>query len=272
MLITVRVSSQARKNGIPVVAGIVHGGQAEEGRDLAEAHGPDTAVCVAAHFGGGQLGVPQRDKGQRDQASLGLGPAPLIDHPVVVGLDAQEGELLVLGLGEGLTAEPREGGEAERGLEVVGVHVLEPGLHLVGARSHVLIGDAPHGHLVAGHPDGGVDPEQRSLEVLVVPPVGGEPFGAGHHGELAADEGDLPHRGPHDPGADVVVLLRETIHPHVGRLNYVVVDGDDPGHVGHEAECTAWSDGPSGAAAPHIAVRRPSAGRVPPSDPRVRSR
>ena len=131
------------------------------------------------------------------------------------------------------------------------------GFTSIGAGPHVLVGDPRHGHLVAGHAHGGVDPEQRSLELLVVPPVGGEPFGTGHHGELAADEGDLPHRGPHDPGADVVVLGREAVHPHVGGLHYVVVDGDDPGHVGHEAECTAWSDGPSGAAAPHIGVRRP---------------
>ena len=53
--------------------------------------------------------------------------APLLDHPVVVGLDAQQGELLVLGLGEGLAAEARERREAERRLEVVDVHVLEPG-------------------------------------------------------------------------------------------------------------------------------------------------
>ena len=48
------------------------------------------------------------------------------------------------------------------------------GFDLVGAGSHVLVGDAPHGHLVAGHAHRGVDPEQRSLEILVVPPVGGE--------------------------------------------------------------------------------------------------
>ena len=201
--------------------------------DLAEAHGPHAAVGVAAHLGGGQLGVPQRNERQRDEPALGLRPAPLLDHPVVVGLDAQEGQLLVLGLGEGLAAEPGEGREAQRGLEVVDVHVLEPGLDLVGTGSHVLVGDAAHGHLVAGHADGRVDPEQRALEVLVVPPVGGESLRAGDHGELAADEGDLPHRGPDDPGPDVVVLLRQAVHPHIGRLHYVVVDGDDPGHVGH---------------------------------------
>ena len=215
------------------MAGIVHGGQAEEGGDLTEAHRTHTPVGIAAHFGGGQLGVPQRNQRQRDQAALRLRSAPFLDHPVVVGLDAQEPQLLVRGLGEGLTTEPGERGEAERGLEVVDVHVLEPGLDLVGTGSHVLVGHATHGHLVPGHADGGVDPEQRSLEILVVPPVGRESFRAGHHGELAADKGDLPHWGAHDPGPDVVVLLREAIHPHVGRFHHVVVDGDDPGHVGH---------------------------------------
>ena len=217
------------------MVGIVDRGQAEEGRDLAEADRPDAAVGVAAHLGGGQFGIPQRDQAQRDEPAVGFGPAPLLDHPVVVGLDAQERELLVLGLGEGLAAEAGEGREAQRRLEVVDVHVLEPGLDLVGARAHVLVGHAPHGHLVAGHADGGVDPQQRALQVLVVPPVGGKALRAGHHGELAADEGDLPHRGTNDPRPHVVILLRKAVHPHVGRFHHVVVYGDDPGHVGHEA-------------------------------------
>ena len=222
---------------VPVVVGVVHRGQAEEGRDLAEAHGPHPPPGVAPHLVGGQLGVPQGDEGERDQPAPGLGPAPLLDHPVVVGLHAEQGELLVLGFGEGLAAEAREGREAERRLEVVGVHVLEPGRDLVGAGTHVLVGDALHGHLVAGHADGRVDAEQRALQVLVVPPVGRGALGAGLDGELAADEGDLAHRGPDDPRADVVVLRREPVHPDVGRLDHVVVDRDDHRHVGHGREC-----------------------------------
>ena len=152
------------------MVGVVHARQAEEGRDLAEAHGAHAAVGVAPHLGRRQLGVPQRDEAQGDEPAARVA-APLLDHPVVVGLDAEQAELLVLGLGEGLAAEAGEGREAQRRLNVVGVHVVEPGLDLVGARAHVLVGDALHGHLVARHADGGVDAEQRALEVLVVPPV-----------------------------------------------------------------------------------------------------
>ena len=155
---------------VPVVVGVVHAGQAEERRDLAEADGAHAALRVAPHLVRRQLGVPQRDEAQRDEPAARVG-APLLDHPVVVGLHAEQPELPVLGLGEGLAAEAGERREAQRRLDVVGVHVLEPGLHLVGARAHLLVGDALHGHLVAGHPHGRVHPQQRTLEVLVVPPV-----------------------------------------------------------------------------------------------------
>jgi len=216
------------EEGVPVVVRIVHGGQAQKRWDLAEADGADTALGVAADLGGGHVGIPEGDERQGDEPSVGR-RAPLLDHPVVVGPDAEQGELLVLGLVEGLSAEAGEGGEAERGLEVVGVHVLEPGLHLKGARSHVLVGDPFHGDLVARDPDGRVDAQERATEFLVVPPVGGRALGAGGHGELAADVGDLAHRCPDDSGADVLVLRREAVHPDIGRLDDVVIDRDDHG-------------------------------------------
>ena len=113
------------------------------------------------------------------------------------------------------------------------------GCDLVGAGTHVLVGDPAHGHLVAGDADGGVDPQKGALQVLVVPPVGGQALGAGLHRELAADEGDLAHRGADHPRPDLEVLLREAVGPDGGGLHHVVVDGDDPGHVGHESECNA---------------------------------
>ena len=214
------------EEGVPVVVGVVHAGQPEEGRDLAEADGAHAALGVAPHLGRGQLGVPQRDEGQRDQPAARVA-APLLDHPVVVGLHAEQPELLVLGLGEGLAAEAGEGREAQRRLDVVGVHVLEPGLHLVGARAHVLVGDALHGHFFAGNPDGGVDPEQRPLELLVVPPVHRDAASARLDLERAAAELDLGHGRPHNPRSHLEVLGGEAVLPHVGRFDHVVVDRDD---------------------------------------------
>ena len=156
---------------------------------------------------------------------------------------------------------------------MVHVHVLEAGLDLVGARAHVLVGHAAHGHLVPGHADGRVDAQQRALQVLVVPPVGGEALRAGHHGELSADEGDLPHGGAHDPRPNIVVLLREAVHPHIGWFHHVVVDGDDPGHVGHGASVPPGltvrqvpGDGRGGRGGETRAAMLPHPGPVPTGD------
>src|SRR4030095_6101349 len=92
--------------------------QGQGGRGLAEAHRVDAPLRVAAHLGGGQVGVPQRHDDQRDEPA-GVVAAPIVDHPVVVGPHAGQAEVVVLGLGEGLAAEAGEGGEAERGLDVV---------------------------------------------------------------------------------------------------------------------------------------------------------
>jgi hypothetical protein len=222
------------------VVGVVHRGQPEERRDLAEADGAHAPLRVAPHLLGGQLGVPQRNEGERDEPALGLGPAPLLDHPVVVGLDAEQPELLVLGLGEGLAAEPGEGREAERRLEVVDVHVLEAGLDRVGAGAHVLVGDALHGHLVAGH----ARPPSRPAAAGASGPRSTTSrwaaLGTGLDLELAADElisgiGARTTRGP----TSWYFFGRRSC-PHVGRLDHVVVDGDDPGHVGHGPSVTLF--------------------------------
>jgi len=80
-----------------------------------------------------------------------------------------------------------------------------------------------------------VEPDERSLEVLVKPPVH-VLTGAGlaHLGlEETADERDLLHRRPHDPGTDLGVLGRQPVLPHSGRLDDVVVDRDDPRELAH---------------------------------------
>ena len=93
------------EEGIPVPG--VDRRQAQVGRDLRETHRPYASLGVAPHLGGGQLHVPQRDEAQRDQPPGG-GTAPLLHHPVVVGLNTQQGQIHVGGLGKGLAAEPGE--------------------------------------------------------------------------------------------------------------------------------------------------------------------
>ena len=187
--------------------------QPEVRRDLAEAHRVRTPVRVAAHLGGGQLGVPQRDDRQREQLPVGVA-APLLDHPVVVGVDARLAELAVLGLGEGLAAEPRERREAERRLHVVHLHVLDARLRLVAARPHLVVGDRRHRHVVA------VEAHRRDValvdvdEVLVDPAVGLRALGI--EGLLvlaAADVLHLADAAALDPGAAVAEALGQPRAP-----------------------------------------------------------
>ena len=101
--------------------------QAERVRVLGEGDGVAALGRAAADLGGGQLGVPQRDHGERDEPALAVAGAPLVDHPVVVGLHAEERELLVVALEEGLAAEAGQRvREADRRVDVVGVHVGQP--------------------------------------------------------------------------------------------------------------------------------------------------
>src|SRR5262249_751731 len=88
--------------------------------------------------GGGELGVPQGDQRHRDEA-VGCRAAPFLDHPVVVGAYAVQGEVLVGGLGEGLSAVAGEGGEDEGGVDAGGVHVADTGGEGVAAADHVVV-------------------------------------------------------------------------------------------------------------------------------------
>ena len=75
----------------PTTAGVVHRRQPQLVGVLAEAHGVAALVGAAADLLRGQLGVPQRDQRERDQPAAALTAAPVVDHPVVVGLHAERG-------------------------------------------------------------------------------------------------------------------------------------------------------------------------------------
>lgn len=207
----------------------VHGRQGRVRGYLRQGDRPHPAGGVAPDLHGGQLRVPQRD-----QPAARGGPAPLLDHPVVVGAHAQQGELAVGGLGGGLPAEAGEGGETQGGPDVADVHVGEAGGHVVGAGPHLLAGDHLQADLAVAA-DGGVQPGQGAVQVLVDPPVAERAVVArrAHHGLEAPAEGrHLLQRGAHDPGAGVAVLPRQPVPPDARRLHGVVVDGDDPGERG----------------------------------------
>jgi len=100
-------------------------------------------------------------------------PSPahhFVDHPVVVGLDAEQGELLVVPFQEGLAAEPgQDVREADRHVHVVLVHGRQAFLLLPTGREDVVKGHGHHVELV----EAGRCRElgKRVDEVVVEPPV-----------------------------------------------------------------------------------------------------
>jgi len=84
-----------------------------------------------------EVRIPERDERERDQPAAAVA-APLLDHPVVVGADARERELLVVGLVERLATEPRERRKRQRAVDPVDFEVL---LALLGV-------EAPRGLLL----------------------------------------------------------------------------------------------------------------------------
>ena len=129
-------------------------------------------------------------------------------------------------LGEDLAAEAREGGEAQRRLHVVEVHVGEARLGVVATLAHLVEADRPHPPLGLVVPRARVEHLVAPLEVFVDPPVGLGPVAA-----LAEDLVPLdPLDGrpvADDLGAAVAVLRGKPRLPHVRRLDDVVVDRDD---------------------------------------------
>ena len=140
-------------------------------RVLREGDGPVALRGAAADLGGAQLGIPQLADDHRHEHP-GHRRAPLVDHEVVVGPDAEVGERLVLELVEQHAAEAGQRREAQAGADPVGEHVPGPLVGVVATGDHVaepgglhvplLLRLAGHGVQPHGHVPGAlVDPDSR---------------------------------------------------------------------------------------------------------------
>ena len=182
--------------------------------------------------------VPERDDAERD-VDADRGVAPLLDHPVVVGLDARERELHVVGLLEGLAAEPRERRERQRPVDPVELEVLLALLGVPAAGAHVVVGDRGHRHdrLVERRHVVAVrrrlrDRDELLLHVddLVLVDPGVAPLAFGILGHLVLGALLEPERAPAlalDARPLLPVLLGQPGLPDVRGLDDVVVDADD---------------------------------------------
>ncbi len=86
-----------------------------------------------------ELRVPQHRDGHRDEA-VGVGAAPPLDVPVVVGPHDRLGQVLVLGAEEQPARERRERREVHRREHAAGAHVLHPLVDVVAAGPHLVEG------------------------------------------------------------------------------------------------------------------------------------
>ena len=91
-------------------------------------------LADAVHLGHRGVDVPHGDDAERDEAAR-VGPAPLVDGPVVVGLEHDERDLLVARLGERPGVPAGHGREAHGAEHAVGVHVAHPLVHVEAARA-----------------------------------------------------------------------------------------------------------------------------------------
>jgi hypothetical protein len=143
--------------------------------------------------------------------------APLVDVPVVVGLQNAVSVLRVLGcpLGEQLAVELDEGPEAQRRQNAVHVHVVDAGVDIVGGLAQVVEARRLHAPLVLGASNDGIEADVDRDEIVPYP-------------DLVARRvlGD----------AWLLHTPREVLLEHVRRLDDVVIDaGDDDVFHAHGA-------------------------------------
>ena len=219
--------------------------QPEVRRDLAEADRPGAARRVAVYLRDGQVDVPERDQAQRDEMAAGVA-APLVDHPVVVGLHAREAELLVGALHEGLAAEAREGRKRQRAVDPRERQVVDARLGLVATGPHLVVGHRADEHLravEAVHVAAGRRVERdRDVtlvhvgEAVLVEPVVAPRAVVGHL--LLVRRADVePELAPAralDARSLVAQPDRQTVLPEMRGLDDVVVDADDLREFAHE--------------------------------------
>src|SRR3984957_8056021 len=114
--------------------------QSQPERDLGEADRPTVTLGVATYLGCCQVGIPQGDESRPQQVSPGS-TWPILEQPVVVRLKAEQREVLVGGLEETLTAEPKKDVWKTQGdVDAIGGHVLDAGLALIEPRPHLFVG------------------------------------------------------------------------------------------------------------------------------------
>ncbi len=170
------------------------------------AHGASPLPGDSSELCDRRVHVPDRQDGLGDEPPR-VGTAPVVDVPVVVGLQHDEGQVFVLRLLERATAEAGHAGETHGRQHSVPVHVTYPLVDVVGAGTHLGMSGRVESPLLLRPGHHRVEPDHRHLLVLVDPLV-------------------LALFVVHDVRGLVHVAGRQVSLEHVRRLNDVIVDAD----------------------------------------------
>ena len=153
-----------------VPVGVVNAGETVEGWVVREADRlaalGDHALDLIDH----QFTVPDGQQGQGNDSPR-VGAGPFVDMPVVIGFDHAFGALFVLCLVEQVAGKGREGWEADRGENAIGVHVTNTFVDRVDSLAHVFIAQWLHAVLFLGPAYHRVESHIAYLLALVEPKI-----------------------------------------------------------------------------------------------------
>ncbi|MNF85122.1 hypothetical protein D3C84_675080 [compost metagenome] len=111
-----------------------------------------TLLGQALDFSGGGLHVPPGHQHQRDETTR-RGIAPVMQVPVVVGLDRRQGYRTVGMHLETLASKAGESRKAQRTEHAIGVHVIDTVADVPGATAHLVVAQRLHAVLLLGPAD-----------------------------------------------------------------------------------------------------------------------
>ena len=187
----------------------MNGGEAERLGVLAERDRPEAAPGIAPHFGGGHLGVEQPwDLAGHEPRRMR--PDPRLEVPVVEGAGDGERQLRIAHAQlQPVAAESRQrGGEIDRGVHAVEIHIAHSGVDVPGAAAHLL---EPHRLVGALFDRPSRHRGQSDLRV-----------------ELAVVEPGLPAPDIVDhPRGDFLEFARQPAFEHMWWLHEMVVGRDE---------------------------------------------
>src|SRR5271157_238418 len=171
-----------------------------------------------------QASIPNRRECEGNEATW-MTAAPLVDMPVVVRLQHDEGESLVLMPRECRAAEAGERREAHGGQNTVRIHVEDPRISVVTSRAELVEARGFHPVLVGRPTSDGIESDIRDLLSLPRPYIGTVGLA-------------------HDVGSAIAKSRRDVTRKQVGRLDDVVVDA-------HEDEIIKLQGAPPWPREPH---------------------